>query len=292
MRCEGCGGNVTVDDAFSGSVCRCPYCKAIITVPPGLGSQDENLERPDAPPSQEEADSQIAQALPVEPVGTPSRVKSTHKARRKIALIAVMLILTLTLVAGLLYVLVIKPNAEANGKSNTVDDKKVDLLALDVKLVAPVIYCIDGGSTMYRPEGYDNAVEIVCKSIETLKSESKFNVLVFTERRCKQLGDDYLTSTDESPDSARQFLKQFKAEGSTIGSVQEGMAKAINMKPAMCVFFAAVHVEDTEEIIRLAKANNVQIITVSLDRYDDADESLTKIAEETGGQFKAFREED
>jgi len=155
----------------------------------------------------------------------------------------------------------------------------------------PVIYCIDAGSTMERPEGYDTAVEIVCKSIESLDNGSQFNVLVFREMTCEQLSGDYLTVGDTSVEVTREFLKKFKARGSTIDTLQKGMAKAIEMTPAMCVLLAAYEV-DGRQIIRKAKAKSVPIVTISLHRWEDADASLTKIAEETGGQFKAFREDD
>ena len=37
VRCSDCKKKIAVDDAFAGSVCRCPYCKSIIMVP----AQDE-----------------------------------------------------------------------------------------------------------------------------------------------------------------------------------------------------------------------------------------------------------
>jgi len=33
VRCSDCKKKIAVDDAFAGSVCRCPYCKSIIMVP-------------------------------------------------------------------------------------------------------------------------------------------------------------------------------------------------------------------------------------------------------------------
>jgi len=38
VRCSECRKKISVDEAFAGSMCRCPYCKAIVMVPAGGGS--------------------------------------------------------------------------------------------------------------------------------------------------------------------------------------------------------------------------------------------------------------
>jgi hypothetical protein len=48
INCPECNRRISVDEAFAGGVCRCPYCKAIVFVPGRVG-QESGSQRPDAP---------------------------------------------------------------------------------------------------------------------------------------------------------------------------------------------------------------------------------------------------
>ncbi len=50
IRCSECRKKISVDEAFAGSMCRCPYCKAIVMVPKPGDSVAESLgSRPSRP---------------------------------------------------------------------------------------------------------------------------------------------------------------------------------------------------------------------------------------------------
>ncbi len=58
VRCDGCQRKISVDQAFAGGVCRCPYCRATTSVPgPVHGraaqARPDRPDRPDVPPPQE-----------------------------------------------------------------------------------------------------------------------------------------------------------------------------------------------------------------------------------------------
>ena len=48
VRCTGCRKRISVDEAFAGGVCRCPYCGATSSVPSSAGGGRPGF-RPDVP---------------------------------------------------------------------------------------------------------------------------------------------------------------------------------------------------------------------------------------------------
>ena len=86
IRCTSCSKKISVDDAFAGGMCRCPYCTETVSVPDkrsrgkGKGGRpDSPNSRPDAPP--------VEPVVPVEPTESvaapapaPATVKSTPAA--------------------------------------------------------------------------------------------------------------------------------------------------------------------------------------------------------------------
>lgn len=55
IKCQQCSRRISIDEAFAGGMCRCPYCKAITLVPESAGEDDSPrpagaTERPSAPP--------------------------------------------------------------------------------------------------------------------------------------------------------------------------------------------------------------------------------------------------
>ena len=55
IKCQQCSRRISIDEAFAGGMCRCPYCKAISLVPESAGQGDSPrpaspTERPSAPP--------------------------------------------------------------------------------------------------------------------------------------------------------------------------------------------------------------------------------------------------
>lgn len=57
IRCSECRKKIAVDEAFAGSMCRCPYCKSIVQVPrlPGSGDLPGRPPRPSARPGRPSA---------------------------------------------------------------------------------------------------------------------------------------------------------------------------------------------------------------------------------------------
>lgn len=49
IRCSECHKKISVDEAFAGSMCRCPYCKSIILVPKQIARAEGASSRPGSP---------------------------------------------------------------------------------------------------------------------------------------------------------------------------------------------------------------------------------------------------
>ena len=70
IRCSECRKKISVDEAFAGSMCRCPYCKSIVRVPMSAGSgQARAAGRPAAPGGRPSRPGSPGQ--PTEEAGTP-----------------------------------------------------------------------------------------------------------------------------------------------------------------------------------------------------------------------------
>ena len=81
VRCTGCSKKVSVDDAFAGGACRCPYCKEIVLVggalPEAGGSRPyAPVERPETPDEvRPEAPGAFSSRLALVPMANPVRVQ-------------------------------------------------------------------------------------------------------------------------------------------------------------------------------------------------------------------------
>ncbi len=49
IRCVDCKKKISIDEAFAGGVCRCPYCTAIVYVPDDAGQKNDTKRRPETP---------------------------------------------------------------------------------------------------------------------------------------------------------------------------------------------------------------------------------------------------
>ena len=77
IRCQDCGKKISIDEAFAGSTCRCPYCKALVYVAElvvGGGGEVSGGARPVAPTSRPDTREQAA------PAGSQARASAAAGA--------------------------------------------------------------------------------------------------------------------------------------------------------------------------------------------------------------------
>ena len=75
IRCTGCKKKISMDDAFAGGTCRCPYCKEIVLV--GGAPAETTEERPYAPIDRPETPDQAPAA---EEAATPAEAREVPMA--------------------------------------------------------------------------------------------------------------------------------------------------------------------------------------------------------------------
>lgn len=313
IRCSECNKKVSIDEAFAGGMCRCPYCKALVYVPEASGKAAAGARpaapvgRPSAPESRADGADAAADALGAQAAMAgegEGAVEHEHvpmaqpvKLQGIITLVLLGLLL-LMVAAGVFIALKYIPSGEPQlppedyegATSPTVvkvGDNKAGVA--DVEFAAgPILYVIDGGSSMRNT--LDHAGVLTRSSILSLgKAGLKFNVLLAREEENKVLGEDYRAGGQAGVDAALEFLTTVQASGAT--DIPKALTDALTRKPKVIVLVVSKPVSDAYEAAEAAKAQGVAIHTVEIwSDYPDPETSasLKKVAEITGGKHRSY----
>ncbi len=214
IRCSGCTKKISIDEAFAGGVCRCPYCKETNFVPGDIGSGQ--IARSAGPTARPQAPSQRPQApvrrpeTPAAPEapgapqtrsgqaggrheGEPKHIPMANPVRLQ-GIVSIVLIVLIVALVGLSVYLIYTMVSDSDGPPPPpteteyanpfqADDGNVQTLgegeaavAGSLKFEPPVVYVIDAGSSMRAT--YDYARTIARISLGTLDDGDKFTVLV------------------------------------------------------------------------------------------------------------------
>ena len=137
IRCSDCRKRISIDEAFAGGVCRCPYCTALVFVPAGA-SASARPTRPGSPGGRPEAPGARPAGPDDEPARTDTGITTTQQAREAIEAAAssgenvpvaapvrmqgiaaiIMLVVLLALLGGGGYVVVDAMSGDDNGQAN------------------------------------------------------------------------------------------------------------------------------------------------------------------------------
>ena len=331
IRCSDCRKKISIDEAFAGGVCRCPYCTALVFVPaaiPGAARPGRPAspgarpaapgDRPAGPEAEAEAspEQQAREAIAAAeseglhvPVAAPVRLQG-------IATI-VMLAVLLALLCGGGYVVVTKmsrpktktngngtPTAGDNGNGNgTGQPGKTDKFnpfmkpgvlgsGIDgMKIDSPIIYCIEGGSSMQGTLNY--AVAMTRVSVRSLTADHKFNVVLgeeggqADESWFRFLLKDYNGGGEAGEHAIAKPLDDVAGTGAP--DVSRLFKAVLSRKPIphTIVFFACKPIPEAEELGKLAKAQGVKIVTICLTNEASISGPMAKMAELTGGDSRA-----
>ena len=113
IHCTDCQKRISVDEAFAGGVCRCPYCKALVMVPEG-DARESKIVRPDAPGSEPASEPKPVDEKNV-PMANPVRLQSY------IAIGAIIALLLLIVAVVILYVSRQKDNSGITPVGSTIN---------------------------------------------------------------------------------------------------------------------------------------------------------------------------
>ena len=292
IRCDDCRKKISVDDAFAGGVCRCPYCKAIVTVA-GDSTKVSHVVRPDAPiarpgapdvaaPPAAIAEEEIPMARPVMIQGVVTIVL--------LGLLAVMLVVGVFLVVHLV--------GDSNGDQappppppaiNAFGWSVPSTVAGDIKIETPVVYVVDGGSSMGRM--LDFALRMTRASVRSLKGDQKFNVVISMEEGDRVLSPEGVGGGLAGDKKASEFIEQAVDAGAGYGAsdLARAMDAAIEKKPRTVVLFISKkQVPDGAALAEKLKAAGVKVVALSLNSDPSSIQSAAKLAETTGGVGRSY----
>lgn len=299
IRCQRCSRRISIDEAFAGGVCRCPYCKAINNVPDAFALRSAQ-ERPDAPPAGARAGPRVAMRAGAA-TGADDIPVADRMVFQGVATLILLGMLIAMIVAGAALLLSAgggepspkSPNGAANaanGQTNgtlppPVQDNPFipgDRRAVaDVPLEGLVVYCIDAGGSMRGVYYY--AVRMVAASVDSQAVDDAFYLIV-----AEEAGPQVMSSNPLAPMTGRdveRFIGDTApgGEGDTVAALE----RALDTKPTTIVLFAR-KIIDAPHIVAEAERQGIVIITVSLDGNEDIDKSLASVAEQTGGKALSF----
>lgn len=318
IRCTDCGRKISIDEAFAGGMCRCPYCKALVYVEERAEAAASGArpaapsarpaapgERPAGPaagpapgpavPAPAAATAAAGAAAAAEAADAHEHVPMARPVFIQGIITMILLGLVILIVAAGIVVAVFfipgrdgqaplpppLPPAPVPGQVSTAGPG-----VLDVPLPAgPVIYCLDGGSGMRQ--AYDAAAVTIDKSIISLTEKGQFSIL-----RCQEAEDvffsptNYVKGGEGGKDAVKDFLHLYQPLGAT--DLVRGLGAALARKPAAIVLLTRKSVEGAMDLANKAKQQGVRIITIGVDAYPDAERSLSELSKATGGEYRSI----
>jgi Na+-transporting methylmalonyl-CoA/oxaloacetate decarboxylase gamma subunit len=311
IRCQECSKKISIDEAFAGGVCRCPYCKALTMVPGGetAASAGDRALRPDRPdrPDRPMTPGGAPAARPPAP-GAPARAAAPAHGvplarpvmiQGVVTIVFMGMFIVMLVLAVFLYVYLSKqqqqqppahpygapPVGVATTGASAVPVSAADKGMLDMALTAPVVFVVDDGGGMI--DAYDPAKEAVCHAIMNMGDQG-FNIVMLRSDTVKTLTDSGWTTGGKG--GLAKATAFFPLGVAGVGNLQAGLEKAIALGPKTVVLLTSKAPEDVAAIIDKAKSGSVAICTVGIGA-DDAAEALKNLADKTGGQSRAYTPE-
>ncbi len=285
VRCKNCRKKISIDEAFAGGVCRCPYCGALnmaggSAATGGESDRPGRLARPDAPGAAEVE--VAAEAREHIPTANPVRVQGI------VAIVAIALLLLMSAAAGVW--------AYKHFQSNRIPDEPVNPFAgdgpgvVDVKIALPVVYVLDASSG--TGDFFDSGLAVVRHSILTLSGDEKFQMLLVREEGIGKPGDDWLGGGKDGDKTVKAFVGGKIGRGAT--DLVAAVEQAIALKPKTIVLVAGKGPSADEEVVAdlagKASAAGVVIHCVGLGDYPDVAEPMQALSEKTGGRCLIYSE--
>jgi hypothetical protein len=234
-RCTRCHKLISIDAAFAGGVCRCPYCKNINHVPHQRGDGLAGMgPRPDAPSAESMGAAQQAEvraessAVAGAAVGRRAPADIPEAKRVPVqGIVGIVLILAMIglVVAGVVIVVQAvshtddpkppnghPPNGKAPMPENPFATASQPAVAGNITIAAPVVYIVDASGSMEGIIGYVG--EMVAASMRSLPVGTRASVLVVGEEETFSPSSDYV-SMPAGASAVMQIIEQASAFGAT-----------------------------------------------------------------------------
>jgi DNA-directed RNA polymerase subunit RPC12/RpoP len=312
IRCSECSKKISIDEAFAGGACRCPYCKAIVMVPGesrSVADARPSAPRPDAPGDVPDEAAAAAVVVPEDvPMADPVAIQSY-------AAVVVIAMLIVAMLVGVVLVVIhmkggetkpaqtpeelLQVAAPVNPLKPTIEGPSV---AGDVKIAAPVVYVIDCGDSM--EELIDFSAKIVSVSVDSLKTDEKFTVIMAMSRSdasretaetvklpagTVMFKSAMVSGGEESEKEALKFmtgLEETRPTGKV--DVTPAIKAALAMNPKTVVVFTNKTIDGADALTEAAHKAGASLATMAMDADEDVKDGLKKLADSTQGQSRAY----
>lgn len=288
IRCQECQKKISIDEAFAGGVCRCPYCKALTMVPGGAESSAPTA-RPDRPQAPSATVAAPAPAPEHVPVARPVLVQGV------VAIVGACLLLLMGL-AVVMVVLVARKMTQGGGsgamtwnEAVAVEDEKNPFKLPGVQvagepLTTPAVFVLDASAAMR--DWFDLYRAILRRSVLTFKSEDLFNVYVVREEGVVKMQTSPAPGREEGERKAGNFLREIDPFGAT--DITSGIEQAFDSGAKTVVIMGNREAGRVDPLIQKAKARGVRVFVILVGKMATWDEDAKKLCEASGGKFVRF----
>lgn len=289
IRCSDCRKKISIDEAFAGSMCRCPYCKAIVLVsdktdPLGRGG------RPDAPsdrPAEPGKAPAAVEAVAAEEIPTADPVRF----QGIVTIILLGLLVVMVAAAVVLFVRLMSTGSNqepfdepAETQVNPFVPSTAEPVVAGVSMAPPIVYVLDTSSSML--ELFDFAVAMTRISIRSLEAGQEYSIVLAAARSNKVMPGGYIGGGESGEAVAKEFLANIRRLGAS--DISQALSVALEQKPKTIVLYARKPVDDAIKVARQANSAGVKIITVTLDGDAHARQSMANLAKATGAKSQAY----
>lgn len=325
LRCTECSKKISVDEAFAGSMCRCPYCKAILSVPES--GREGTPPRPAAPSRRPDRPGAPRAETPVPPTGQPSQaqteqghspvqhVVTAKPVRVQGALTLILLGLLALVIVGLTWVLVIYTTSPEDGPPHTgpVPEAPRDpnappppsevnpfaaggssVVAGDIRVAPPVAYVVDAGGSMRPTIGY--AGIIVYRSVASLPDSAKAVLLVMEDASSQGLTRPLAGPVTGGTSAAERIVKVLDTtypQGPTDAVIPAAMETAEKAGAKTVVLLTRGPMDDEKAVAAMKSWVSVEgrkLVLISIGSRPMDARDLEQVAREAGATFRSYDE--
>ena len=291
IRCTKCSKRISIDVAFAGGVCRCPYCTAINNVPLAGAAQSGAVD----PRDPAAAGSRASKAAP--------KGKSIPVAGRVplqgVAAIFLIVAMLAMVVAGIVVVMQLTggngegddPNGSANGAviegtENPFATAAEGAVAGNLRIKAPVVYVVSASASMKAQ--YAHVAAMIRASMQSLPAGDKAAVVIGMKDKSVVAGSGYVTMPDIGSSIWPVESVGWPEVFDDAPDVADSLARALELEPATIILFARDWVDSGYPVADKAKQKGILIITILPDPEGDQAASMRELAGRTGGPARVY----
>lgn len=317
VRCSGCSKKISLDDAFAGGACRCPYCKEINMVgqkgksgkakamklrsgtrPVSPGARpDSPIEVPRTPVDRPESPTGSVAAStpsPPQPQKQPEHVPMAAPVRFQglVSLILLGLLLAMLAAAGGAWYVMQQASSrpiEADGAEAPIEaDAQTPANGDNGKasdLQGRVVFLFDGSASMRDVVQYLRPLAKMY--IDTLADDNEFAIMLSTRDKTTTLDEGYLTPAMLDMQKVEDML-DFEPAGEA--DIESAIAAAAELNPAprTVVVFRRDSIANPGELGERLKSKGLRVKVVGIDSTSAAVGSHSILSIVTGATSESF----